>query len=368
MRGTSPAVTDRASARDLRISASSGARRGAAVKERDLLRVLVEFATTLTDDFSIEDILGRLTEQIAGLLPVTGAGVLLMDDGAHHVVSATDDQLRRIEGLQIELGEGPCLTAYETDRHVAVTDLSEDTRYPRFSPAATDAGLGAVFSFPLRRAGERIGALELYASEPVVLTQAELDGAQTLADVTASYLTIARRREEAARAALLLAEAASTDPLTGVANRRRLDDRLRQALDRSTRSGRTTAVLFCDIDHFKAVNDRFGHLVGDRLLVEFASRLDGCLRPMDTLARVSGDEFVIVCEDLTDGAQAEEVAARVLAAVAEPFLVTDDGRPLDISLTIGTALAGTEGDTPQDALARADAAMYDAKRRVATSG
>ncbi|MEX2504176.1 MAG: sensor domain-containing diguanylate cyclase [Egicoccus sp.] len=288
------------------------------MKERDLLRILVEFATTLTGNFSIQDILDRLTEQIVGLLPVTGAGVLLMDGGGgHHFVSATDNQLRRIEGLQVDLGEGPCLTAYETDRHVAVVDLSCDDRYPRFSPAASAAGLGAVFSFPLRHGGERIGALELYASEPLVLSAAELDGGQTLADVTASYLTIARRREGAARAALVLAEAAVTDPLTGLANRRLLKDRLDKAMDRSGRSGRLVAVLFCDVDRFKAVNDRFGHHVGDHLLVELASRLTGCLRPEDTLARVSGDEFVIVCEDLTDAAQAEEVAARVLSALAE---------------------------------------------------
>jgi hypothetical protein len=117
------------------------------------------------------------------VLPVTGAGVLLMDDGGeHHFVSATDDQVRRIEGLQVDLGEGLCLTAYETDRHVAVVDLSSDLRYPRFSPAASAAGLGAVFSFPLRHGGERIGALELYASEPSVLTRGELDGGQTLAE------------------------------------------------------------------------------------------------------------------------------------------------------------------------------------------
>ena len=238
------------------------------MNERDLLRILVEFATTLTGDFSIQDILDRLTDQIVGLLPVTGAGVLLMDDGGdHHFVSATDDKLRRVEGLQVELGEGPCLTAYETDQHVAVADLTSDDLYPRFSPAASAAGLGAVFSFPLRHGGDRIGALELYASEPVVLTATELDGGQTLADVTASYLSIARRREGAARAALVLAEAALTDPLTALANRRLLKDRLDRAMDRSNRSGRVIAVLFCDVDRFKSVNDRFGHHVGDRLLV-----------------------------------------------------------------------------------------------------
>ncbi|HSK22413.1 MAG TPA: GGDEF domain-containing protein [Egicoccus sp.] len=334
------------------------------MNERDLLRVLVEFATTLTDDFSIQEILERLTEQIVGLLPVTGAGVLLMDGGGdHHFVSATDEQLRRIEGLQVELGEGPCLTAYETDQPVAVVDLSCDVRYPRFSPAASTAGLGAVFSFPLRHGGGRIGALELYASEPVVLSADELDGGQTLADVTASYLSIARRREGAARAALVLAEAAVTDPLTGLANRRLLKDRLDQAMDRSGRSGRVIAVLFCDIDRFKAVNDRFGHHVGDRLLVELAARLTGCLRPEDTLARVSGDEFVIVCEDLTDPSQAQEVAARVLAALAEPFSVTGVEQALVLSVSIGMALAGAGHGTPEAALIRADAAMYRAKQR-----
>jgi diguanylate cyclase (GGDEF)-like protein len=174
---------------------------------------------------------------------------------------------------------------------------------------------------------------------------------------------IARRREAAARAALVLAEAAATDALTGLANRRLLKDRLDQAMNRADRSGRAIAVLFCDIDRFKAVNDRFGHHVGDRLLVELASRLSGCLRPKDTLARVSGDEFVILCEDLTDTAQAEEVATRVLAAVAEPFSVEGGGQGLVLGMSIGMALAGTDHDSPEGALVRADAAMYRAKRR-----
>lgn len=334
------------------------------MNERELLDILVRFATTLTDDFSIHDVLDHLVERIVHLLPITGAGVLLMDGAdAHHFVTTTDEKIRGVEGIQVDLQEGPCLVAYETDRCVAIPDLATDQTMPRFSAVAADLGLGAVFSFPLRHGGDRVGALELYATEPVALSTAELDGAQTLADVVASYLLIARRRDAAAEVAAQLAVAAMHDPLTGLANRRLLADRLEQAEERARRSGLAFAVLFCDIDRFKAPNDRYGHHAGDALLVEVARRLTQVLRPQDTLARVSGDEFVIVCEDLPDPTVVERVAERTLAALAEPIRLDEHGANVRLHMSIGIAIVGADGADGCRALADADIAMYRAKRR-----
>ena len=333
------------------------------MNERQLLDILVRFATTLTADFSIQDVLDHLVEQIVDLLPVTGAGVLLMDgDADHHFVSATDQKIRRIEGLQVRLGEGPCLVAYDTDRAVAILDLGADRTLPRFSAAAATVGLGAVFTFPLRHDGDRIGALELYATEPVELDDAELDGGQTLADVVASYLLIARQREKDSLHAAVMAEEALQDPLTGLPNRRLLADRLEQATERSQRSGRPFGVLFCDLDKFKQVNDHYGHGVGDRLLVALAERLSGTLRPQDTLARVSGDEFMIVCEDLSGQSQADDVAERTLAALREPFHLAGEAEPVTLAMSVGVPLAGAGCRLTEQAVVRADEAMYQAKR------
>ena len=110
---------------------------------------------------------------------------------------------------------------------------------------------------------------------------------------------------------------------------------MREAVARSRRSQLVTAVLFIDLDGFKAVNDRYGHHAGDRLLVAVAERLSGELRSGDTLARLGGDEFVVLCEDLEDSAQASTLAERITVALAEPFDLGD----LELSLGASTGVA-----------------------------
>ncbi|HEU0132355.1 MAG TPA: GAF domain-containing SpoIIE family protein phosphatase [Mycobacteriales bacterium] len=179
--------------------------------EQRLTTVLVEFARTLTADFSIQKILDHLVDRIVEVIPVDGAGVLLMDsDVEHRFVAASDEMIRGVEALQMELQEGPCLQAYRTGRHVAVRDLARDRTFARFSPAAARAGLGAVYGFPLRLDDRQLGALELYAKEPLDLPEADLVGAQTLADVAAAYLFNAQARHAAREGARASTELAAT--------------------------------------------------------------------------------------------------------------------------------------------------------------
>ncbi|HEY5455741.1 MAG TPA: GAF domain-containing SpoIIE family protein phosphatase [Acidothermaceae bacterium] len=179
--------------------------------EQRLTTVLVEFARTLTGDFSIQKILDHLVDRVVEVIPISGAGVLLMDsDTEHHFVAASDDVIHGIETLQMQLQEGPCLQAYRTGLHVAIRDLAHDTTFARFSPAAAQAGLGSVYSFPLRLDDRQLGALELYAKEPVQLSEADLVGAQILADVTAAYLFNAQARQAARDLVRTSAELAAT--------------------------------------------------------------------------------------------------------------------------------------------------------------
>ena len=179
--------------------------------EKRLTAVLVEFARTLTADFSIQTILDRLVERVVDVIPVDGAGVLLMDsDVEHHFVAASDDAILGIESLQMDLQEGPCLVAYRTGQAVAIRDLATDTTFAHFSPAAAQAGVGAVYSFPLRLDDRQLGALELYAKSPLDLPEADLVGAQTLADVAAAYLFNARSRETSEEATRVSTELAAT--------------------------------------------------------------------------------------------------------------------------------------------------------------
>lgn len=149
------------------------------------------------------------------------------------------------------------------------------------------------------------------------------------------------------------------DPLTRLPNRAALIGELGRALDRARAGGPGVALLFLDLDGFKAVNDRFGHAAGDDLLVQVAGRITGCLRADDVVARLGGDEFVVVCADGGRRDDALRLATRIAAAVAAPVVLAAGSAR--VSASIGVALTG-DGRTPADALLmQADAAMYRAK-------
>ncbi|MDQ3549566.1 MAG: EAL domain-containing protein [Chloroflexota bacterium] len=150
------------------------------------------------------------------------------------------------------------------------------------------------------------------------------------------------------------------DSLTGLPNRALLLDRLEQSLAQSRRRGRATAILFLDLDNFKIVNDSLGHGEGDRLLVDTAARIAGCVRDEDTVSRFGGDEFAILLPDVTGVADAVEVAGRIAAAFAEPFRLA--GREIAITTSTGIVLSQGTLDTPDDLLRHADVAMYRAKQ------
>ena len=155
-----------------------------------------------------------------------------------------------------------------------------------------------------------------------------------------------------------LAYLAQYDPLTGLANRALFHDRLEHALARGERSGGMLALLFVDLDRFKAVNDTLGHAGGDALLREVAERMKRRMRESDTIARLGGDEFAIIIEELTDTQDAARVADDLVEILSEPFVV--DGHEIPVGVSIGIAVRPpTEGDR---LLKDADAAMYRAKR------
>jgi diguanylate cyclase (GGDEF)-like protein len=170
---------------------------------------------------------------------------------------------------------------------------------------------------------------------------------RTLTDIT-------ERRSAEAK----IVHLARHDPLTGVANRALL----RQRLDEATAelaSGYSFAVLMIDLDHFKSINDTYGHLIGDKLLSEVAERLRGLVRTGDLVARLGGDEFAIIAHDVSMAEQATALADRICRAAHQPFQV--DGQTLLIGASIGIALAPQDGRRVQELLQAADLAMYAAK-------
>ena len=158
-----------------------------------------------------------------------------------------------------------------------------------------------------------------------------------------------------------LASQALHDRLTGLPNRVLLRDRLQHALARAGRRGASVALLVADVDRFKVVNESLGHDGGDRLIVAVAERLTDMLRPGDTVARMGGDEFALLCEDIAGYDEAAAIAARVLGAFEKPFHV--QGADMTLSASVGVAIGAIDGAAPELLLRDADVAMYRAKER-----
>jgi diguanylate cyclase (GGDEF)-like protein len=247
---------------------------------------------------------------------------------------------------------------------------------PMAGTPLSDSGIPATFSLtdacgqplrveelPLQRvfAGEEVRDLELGIARPgEPFRRLSASGRQVrdphgrlLGAVVAMADVTAQRDLEAA-----LRSAALHDPLTGLPNRTLLLDRLDQALRAGRHAGNRLAVLYCDLDGFKAVNDTAGHAVGDEVLVEAGRRLTGAVRPGDTVARMGGDEFVVLCSGAGTPEVAQDVARRVTAAFTTPVRTSVGGHRVGVS--VGVAVCG-DADDPETVLIAADAAMYEAK-------
>jgi diguanylate cyclase (GGDEF)-like protein len=189
-----------------------------------------------------------------------------------------------------------------------------------------------------------------------------MTAAQTLADVAAAYLLNAQSRADLQESADYSREASLHDSLTGLPNRSLMLERLEHASQRGRRSHKTMALFFVDVDHFKEVNDIHGHQVGDELLIAIAERMTDTMRPGDTVARISGDEFVILCEDLDAPSHAETILARLDALFDAPFPLSQI--QLVVTASIGSAVTTPGAKAPEQLIHHADLAMYQMKRRA----
>jgi two-component system cell cycle response regulator len=230
---------------------------------------------------------------------------------------------------------------------------------------------GSLALIPLRRSEQLDGVLVFSSSDPLRFTS-EL-GTDFLGHLG---LVAAICVENAVNRARLL-RSGFTDFLTGFHNRRYLHARLREELARAQRTRNSIACLMIDVDHFKRINDQYGHLAGDAVLREVAQRIDAEMRISDTGARFGGDEFAMVLSEGPDTREGEKVAARLIHAVGNHPLVITEGHAETVTLSIGVATA-TPGPGTRDykvlaerLIAEADAALYRAKsagrNRYATS-
>jgi diguanylate cyclase (GGDEF)-like protein len=172
-------------------------------------------------------------------------------------------------------------------------------------------------------------------------------------DVCSSDLTTLQAKQ------LELDHLASHDPLTGLPNRRVFLDRVEHAIARARRAELQLAILFIDLDHFKEINDKLGHAVGDVMLLAVADRLRTTVREADTVARLGGDEFIVMIEDVDNVDAVAMVAHKIIESLATPVWYQEQS--LAVGASIGIALYPNDGTTTTEIIAAADQAMYRAK-------
>lgn len=200
------------------------------------------------------------------------------------------------------------------------------------------------------------------AQDALVRARNELESRvqERTAELADANMRLQQEIQERRQAEEQVRHLANHDPLTDLPNRRLLEDRLAQALAATKRNGGQVAVLFIDLDFFKPINDSLGHRVGDLLLQAIAKRMRGLLREVDTVARVGGDEFVIVLPDIHSHEAVGEIAQRILDAMIYPYAI--EGNQLNVTPSIGISLSPADGMEVTALLDRADSAMYEAKQ------
>jgi len=247
------------------------------------------------------------------------------------------------------------LSATETR---VLRDIEHDGARAELNELCLANGLRGIWSAPIRSpdGSEFLGLFAFFVRNVRDPRASELSILERARDLAALAIDRDARTEELGRLAL-------HDTLTGLPNRALAQDRLEHALERlaQTDDDGMVAVLFVDLDRFKLVNDGLGHETGDELLVAVSRRLAATVRRQDTIARIGGDEFVVLCEDLHDEDHAVELAERAAQAFAEPFALSR--AEVTVSASIGIAVTNRSSDRASNLLQDADAAMYRAKRR-----
>lgn len=223
--------------------------------------------------------------------------------------------------------------------------------YQALQPWLERALQGEVVTY--EAVGRRNGEPAIY--ETTLVPEVAPDGSVPAVYALSSDVTRSRANEQE------LTRLAQRDTLTGLANRRLFDAVLAHAIERARRQRCGIALAFLDVDRFKSINDSRGHAAGDQVLKEFATRLSAAVRASDTVARLAGDEFVIVFEQLIHQEEAHTLANKILAAVRKPMLL--ESGALDVTTSIGLALHAADGENAESLMARADAVLYEAKRR-----
>jgi len=318
-----------------------------------LVEVLFEIGKAIGSDDDVLRLFNVISERVCELTGADACSIMLLDASRQCLLGKAAYGLEdgRINTLAFRLGEGVAGWVAEHGEPALIADCTTDTRFVVFHDNATR--IRSMACVPLSARGERVGVLTATAAEPGVFDDADVEMLAFIAR------TIALDVEN-----LRLRRVAVTDPLTGAFNREFMQRRLPTEVSQAEARGKPLAVAMIDVDHFKAINDRYGHGTGDLVLAEVAGRIRAAIRRDDLLVRYGGEEFLVVLPE-TDLERAREVAERIRGGLMRDAVVLPDsagGGVLEVRVSVGVAAHGGGGD-PGTLVGRADAALYLAKGR-----
>ncbi len=315
----------------------------------------------LAENAAMKDVLTEMVRIIEHNQPGNLISVLLVDPDGQHLVHGAAPSLPQgwidlIARVPIGDGQGSCGTAAYRGERVIVDDIATHPYWSDYRDQALAHELRSCWSHPIKDGkGHVLGTFAVYRHQATHPTAHDLE-------LLEDYAKLASLVIERSRMAQAIHEMAFYDLLTGLPNRRLLEERLGHLIALAQRHPRRMGVLFLDLDKFKQVNDQHGHEAGDWLLQQVSRRMTGVLRQSDTASRVGGDEFVILLPDADTLEAAVSVAEKIRHQMEQPFIM-EDGVELDISSSIGVVMYPDQADNGRDLLRYGDEAMYRAKKR-----
>lgn len=304
-------------------------------------------------------VLDAVCNRLGKQLPGTVCSIQMLDESNQHlrVVSApclSDAFQQVINSMVSEPGVKNCANVVQDNTTMFIENIAIDPLWAPYRDIALAHHIQACHCVPIRdMGGNATGSFSLYFSEPHVLTDHELESLQSASNLAG---VVAER----SRAEQRLHQMAHYDALTGLPNRALFMDRLKQELAWVKRSKQEFALLFIDLDRFKAINDLYGHGMGDLVLQEASRRLRACVRDMDTAARMGGDEFTVLISDIHDRDAPQIVASKLIATLGEPIEINH--KTYNIGASVGISICPADASDADKLIGMADAAMYRAKQ------
>lgn len=322
-------------------------------------RLIAEFGQQALAGGELAVVLQSAADLVAGTLGADCAGVLSFDPAAAQLVyRAVAGWPPEWVGAQVlPLAPGHRLEGVVTRREPLVVADYADYELEAGSPIV-EFGIRSGAHVPIFGTAGAIGVLTAHTRELRRFIEDDVSFLRSVANILATAIERQVAEDQ-------MAHLAQFDTVTGLPNRHVFRDRCNVAIVQAQRNGWVAGMLFVDLDRFKAVNDTFGHAVGDKLLRAVAGRLKGCVRAGDTLARLSGDEFAIVLSSISSGNDAGMVAQKIIDALSAPFEI--DHHEAYVSASVGVAIYPADGLTAEELLKNADTAMYRAKQEGRSS-